>query len=407
MESKIYEELKTQLNTELSNHILPYWIERAMGSKQSGFAGRIDGNNILVEDAPKSVILGTRMLWTFASAYRIYGNPSHREVADSLFHYIEKYFWDETYGGLYWMITHDGKPQAMKKHTYAQSFAIYAYSEYNRATGNEVALQKAVQMFKLLEKHSQNYTERGYYEAFDRQWYGIEDVRLSNGDDLEARSMNTHLHVLEALTNLTRVWADKALDIRMRKLMDLMINVIYNSREKHFQTFFTELWEPTTNCYSYGHDIEAAWLILEAVNEIKDQKLVNEAEKIAVEVAYSTLHEGVDHTAGGIYNGGAGGQVVDTDKQWWAQAEAIVGFCHAYKLNGDIKFLVAAKDTWDFISKFVKDHEHGEWFFQVNKFGVPYHNEDKAGPWKCPYHTARACFELTEKDFNVRLRSGM
>lgn len=396
-ESNELAELRGKMRIELIEEILPYWTEQAKDSQNGGFIGQVTGHQERVRDADKSVVLNARLLWTYSAAYRVLRDPSYIKCAERAFSYMEKKFYDGRFGGFYWSVDHEGQVSDRKKHAYAQSFAIYAYSEYARATGSEKALNRAFETVQLLEKHGFNPQNGGYIEAFKRDWGRLDDVRLSATDMSAARSMNTHLHILEAYTNILRVADNPELKKSLRAVTSVLTDQVYNKKTGHFDTFFNETWNRQSDIYSYGHDIEAAWLILDAATVLRDDELIKRSEQMLLDVAETTLQEGVSHKSGGVYNTGRNGTPLDTDFHWWVQAEAIVGFLYAYSISGNPDYRHAAEKIWDFIQEYIVDPDNGEWYFRVDEYGKPYLEEDKIGPWKCPYHNSRACLIIIEQ----------
>ncbi len=389
--------LRKELDAELRGHILRYWSDHAVDSEHGGFIGRIDSHNRKVEFAHKGAILNTRILWTYSAVHGMFNDSHSRELAGRAYAYIERYFRDGEHGGLYWLLDHLGTPSDTKKHTYAQAFAIYGYSEYYKATAHKPALDRAVEIFNLLEHHSYDRIYSGYHEAFTRDWEPLDDARLSADNVLEKRSMNTHIHLLEAYANLYRIWPGELLRERLKTLVELFLGPIYDAKNHHFHSFFNEKWNPKSLVYSYGHDIEASWLISDAARTLGETRLVEETDRLAREIASTTLDEGVDERYGGVFYLGEGGRPVDTDKQWWAQAEAIVGFLDVYQKTSDEVYLDAALRIWSFTKEKIIDHTYGDWFYRIAWNGKPYLEEDKIGPWKCPYHTVRACLEVINR----------
>lgn len=389
--------LATELRSELTDRILPYWIEKTPDAAHGGFIGRIDGENRVVPDAHKSAILNTRILWSFSAAARALGRPDLLPWAERAKTYLDTRFWDPRHGGLYWMVDHKGEVFSSKKHAYAQAFGIYAYSEHARATGDPTSLRRAVDLFHLLRTHSYSKTADGYYEAFDAAWAKLDDVRLGGGDAFEKRSTNTHLHILEAYTNLYRVWPDAELRSHLVRLLEWFLGPIYDADHHHFIAFFDETWAPRSDVYSYGHDIETTWLMQDAAEVLQDPDLVRRTRAVVRDVAAWVLKEGLDRQHGGLFNFGKNGQVIDSDKHWWVQAEAIVGFVNMAVLTGEDRYMRTASDIWSFTRHTIIDAAHGEWHFRTTRIGQPYTHEDKVGPWKCPYHTVRACIEVVER----------
>lgn len=385
--------LQAELKAELTDNILPYWLERAIDREHGGFAGLITGDEVRQQDAPKGSILNARILWTFAAAYGALGDPEYGRAAERAAGYFAEHFLDHEYGGVYWMVDAAGAPLDVRKHIYAQAFAIYALCEHARALGSRASLERAVELFRLIERHAADPAHGGYQEAFSREWVLLDDVRLSDQDANERRSMNTHLHLLEAYTALLRVWPDPVLPPLLRALVELFLDRIIDPVSGHLRLFFDDAWQPRSSVVSYGHDIETSWLLLEAADALGEAELRARAHRGAVHLAQTALAEGFD-PQGGLYNeAGADGEV-DTDKEWWPQAEAIVGFVNAYQETGRRAFLDAARSTWAFTRRHFRDPRHGEWFRRVARDGTLRPGREKVGPWKCPYHNARLCLEL-------------
>ncbi len=380
---------------ELVDHILPYWAGRAVDPEHGGFVGRIDGHDRLVADAPKGVVLNARILWTFAAACRALGTDAWRAEADRAYGALRR-FRDDAHGGVVWTTTADGRPLDDKKQTYAQAFAIYALAEYVRYGASTEALAWAQELYALVEERAVDPRHGGYVEAFARDWGPAADLRLSEKDDDAPKSMNTHLHVLEAYTALHRVWPDAGLAGRLRHLIETFLDRIVDPATGHLTCFFDLDWSRTSGLVSYGHDVETSWLLDEAAAELDDAALAARVREASVRLARLTLDEGLD-ADGGLLNERHADGHVDTDRHWWPQAEAVVGFLGAYEHTGEAAFAEAALATWAFIQRAVVDREGGEWFFRVSRDGVPYRDEDKVGLWKCPYHNARACLEIVDR----------
>ncbi|MHA7966091.1 AGE family epimerase/isomerase [Paenibacillus sp. CAU 1782] len=388
------------IEAELKDNILQFWLEHTVDEENGGFYGFISRDLTVNPQADKGLVLNTRILWTFSTAFRLYGESRYLEMADRAYRYITRYFTDPQHGGLYWMLDCKGAVKSSKKQVYGQAFAIYAFSEYYRATRDEDALTKAAELFHVLERHSYDPAGKGYIEALARDWSETNENSLSDKDLNTKKSMNTHLHVLEAYTNLYRVWPEPALRDKLRELIVVMLRHIVDNDSYHFKLFFDMEWNSQNSHISYGHDIEGSWLIHEAAEVLGDLELLQESIDIAIAMAEVTLREGVDED-GGLFNEAEPGKLLDSDKDWWPQAEAVVGFYNAYQLSGASPYLEAARKSWHFIESNLVDKEYGEWIWSVKRDGSPSGNIEKVSPWKCPYHNSRACFEMIE-----RLRGG-
>jgi len=388
--------LKEELLSELETNILPYWINNTVDKKHGGFVGKIDHFNAIIPNASKGAVLNARILWTFSAAFRILHDKSYFEPAKRAYQYIQDHFIDKQFGGVFWELDHQGKPLNTRKQIYALSFTIYGLSEYYRISGEEKALRTAIELFELIEKHSLDKTRNGYIEALSRDWQPLDDLRLSEKDANESKTMNTHLHILEAYANLFRVWKNERLRKSLTNLIRLFIDRFIDPKSFHQNLFFDDDWNLKSEDISFGHDIECSWLLYEACEILNDEKLRTEVLPLTVNMANSAFR-GIDNDGGMMNEEFPSKKKFDTDKHWWPQAEALVGFFNAYQLSGDKKFLEQTLSSWNFIKSKIIDKENGEWYWRVNQQGVPNTRDEKAGFWKCPYHNSRACMELIER----------
>lgn len=395
--------LRSQLKKELTEDILPYWMTNVCG-KNGFFLGRIDGNDQIDTSAPIGGIMTARILWTFSSAYRILKDSvptaaadSYLKVASMAKELIFKNFIDKEYGGTYWSINPDGTPLDTKKQIYAIAFTIYGLAEYNRATGDGEALECAIRLFNAIEEHSYDTEKDGYLEAMTRSWNIIEDMRLSDKDANESKTMNTHLHILEAYTNLFRVWNSPLLKKRLKGLIEIFENHIIG-QDGHLILFFDEDWNNRSDTVSYGHDIEASWLLHEAALVLGDKAVLDRVVKTVKGIA-SAAEEGFDPENGMVYEKTCheGKEETDGDRHWWVQAETVVGFFNMWDHFGDTRGLEKALMCWDFIKSHLIDRSNGEWFWSLKADGTVNRKDDKAGFWKCPYHNGRMCMEIIER----------
>jgi mannobiose 2-epimerase len=380
---------------ELQQNILPFWINRVTDRQNGGFVGRISGDGIVHPDAPKGTILNARILWTFSAAYRLFHQPEYLETATRAKEYLLTRFWDNQYGGVYWQVAANGTPLDTKKQIYAQGFAIYGLSEYARANGDKVALEKAIELYHLIEQHSFDKDLNGYLEAFTGQWEEIADMRLSDKDENEKKTMNTHLHILEPYTNLYRIWPTAELKNSLRNLIELFLDKIL-AHTGHLQLFFDEEWHNKQKIVSYGHDIEASWLLYEAAVVLGESDLTDRVIDVIPSIV-KAASEGLQSDGSLIYESNGATGHVDYDRHWWVQAEAVVGFWYAYKLFGKEEYRLKAESCWQYIQHHLVDKTNGEWHWSINSDGTINTADDKAGFWKCPYHNGRMCMEMIER----------
>jgi len=380
---------------ELSS-ILNYWSKYAIDKHFGGFLGAVDNQNNSIKEAPKGSVLNARILWSFSAGYNFNQNKEYLEIAHKSFSYIKQYFIDEEYGGVYWSVDYAGKPLDTKKQIYALSFTIYGLTEYFKATLDKRALELSISLYQTIEKYSYDDENEGYIEALNRNWQTIDDFRLSEKDVNEKKTMNTHLHILEAYTNLYRFWPYNKLKQQIENLLNVFSNHIIDKHTKHLILFFNENWQTNHNIFSYGHDIEASWLLLEAAEVINNNSLIKKFKKLALDMTIAAS-EGLDARGGMNYEFNLNNNHKINEKHWWVQAEAMVGFLNAYQLTNNQLYYHHFLAVWGFTQKHIIDNEKGEWFWGVKEDFSLMDGEDKVGFWKCPYHNSRACIEIIHR----------
>ena len=388
-------EFAKELGIELSN-ILDYWINNTIDEKEGGFFGKIDAGNLVVPGAPKGSVLNARILWSFSAAHNLKANPQYWLIADRAYRYLMNYFLDEKFGGVYWTVDHAGNKLDTKKQVYASAFTIYAFSEYYKASKKAAVLQQAIELFGLLVDKSFDSEKTGYLEAFTEDWQAISDLRLSAKDANEKKTMNTHLHVLEAYTNLYRFWPNQNLRHHIVLLLENFLDHFIDAEKGHLNLFFDENWQLRSTLVSYGHDIEATWLLLEAAEVIGDKNIFEKLKTVAIRISEATI-EGLDIDGGLWYEYEPAENHLHKQKHWWVQAEAMVGFFNSWQIKGDEKYLDLSWKSWQLIKNKILDKQHGEWYWGIDENDQPMHGEDKAGLWKCPYHNTRACIEIIRR----------
>lgn len=386
---------RDELDAELTN-ILDYWINNTPDKKEGGFLGRIDNDNHVISGSAKGSVLNARILWSFSAAYNFNGKIEYLDMADRACQYIIDHIIDKTYGGVYWSVDHAGNKLDGKKQVYASAFTIYALSEYYKASKKQEALDKAVELFRLLVDKSFDWAKTGYFEAFTEDWQPIADLRLSAKDANEKKTMNTHLHVIEAYTNLYRIWPDKTLRSHIILLLNNFTDHFIDEKKGHLNLFFDENWTLRSSLVSYGHDIEAAWLLLDSAEIINDAASIEKLRACAIKISDASM-EGLDNDGGLWYEYEPAADYLVKEKHWWVQAEAMVGFIHTWQITGKSKYLRLSIGVWEFVKNKIRDKVNGEWFWGIYEDGKPMRSEDKAGIWKCPYHNSRACITIVNR----------
>ena len=380
------------MQQQLDHVILPYWkglIDRKMG----GYYGFVDYDLKVEEQADKGVILNSRILWFFSNAYLSSREENLLPYAKHAYEFLTLHCLDQEYGGVYWMMAYDGKVKEDIKHTYNQAFAIYALSAYYEATKEEKALDVALELFHLIEEKCTD--AHGYLEAFTRDWIIIDNEKLSENGLLADKTMNTLLHVLEAYTLLYKVSKDVKVKEKLIHILELFRTQVYDSKKVRLEVFFNETMESITDLHSYGHDIEASWLLDEACQVVGERDITEATKEYTNVIAGRILKCAMEGDA--VLNECFLGEV-DKTRVWWVQAEAVVGFYNAYEKTGQEAYLEASKRIWNYIKTYFIDQRPGsEWFWDLDEHNRPSSQKPITEPWKCPYHNGRMCFEIIRR----------
>jgi cellobiose epimerase len=385
------------VSDQLFGHIMPFWCGPALDHEQGGWMGWLSNDLKPDRAKPKGLIVNTRILWAFSAVHRACPDKIYRQMADRAFDYVTKRFWDDRCGGAFWQLDDAGRVLDDSKKIYGQAFLIYALAEYHLAFGAPAALARAMEVFELVESHAHDATHGGYLEVRRRDWSEAgAEARLSEKDMNEKKSMNNHLHVLEAFTNLHRAGKNERVGKRLRELLQLFHERILDSRTRHFNHFFDEEWNVRSDSYTFGHDIEGSWLLCEAADELGDAAWRKRTDETALRIAETVLREGI-HSAGGLCYEGRHGKIIDYGRECWPQAEAVIGFINAFQLSGDPRYFAAARRTWDFADQHLVDRVHGEWFWRITPEGCVDPALPKVSEWKGPYHASRACLETMHR----------
>ena len=295
---------------------------------------------------------------------------------------------------MYWSLTYDGKRRDTTKHTYNQAFTIYALSSYYDAVKNEEALRLAFQIRDMIEERCTD--ADGYYlEAFSREFQPQDNEKLSENGVMAQKTMNTLLHVFEAYTELYRVSRDEKTADRMRFMLDTIAEKVYNPVLGRQEVFFDKDWNSLIDLYSYGHDIEAAWLTDRGLEILQDDGYTEKLAPVTDTITNNIYQRAF---AGHSLPNEAENGVADTTRVWWVQAEAIVGFVNAWQKHPqEQKWLDAAGEVWEYIrTRLIDQREGSEWFWSVQADGTP-NEKPIVEPWKCPYHNGRMCMEVIRR----------
>ncbi|HEY9154557.1 MAG TPA: AGE family epimerase/isomerase [Opitutaceae bacterium] len=385
---------------ELEGDILPFWIKNAVDHDRGGFYGWITNDLHVKKDAVRGSLLSARILWAFSAAYREDHKPETLAVAKWAYDDLNHNFWDKENGGFYWTRKANGEPEDTSKQTYGEGFCVYAMAEYYLATKEQPALDRAIETFRLIEKHAKDPRFGGYWEQFSKDWTRDTKQRRGEGSGAGAapgKSQNTHLHVLEAYTNLLRAWPNDEIRNAHKALIEIMLDKVLDNKTHHLILFLKDDYTPTSHNISFGHDIEFSWLLTEAGDVLGDAALKERIHNVALEVADACYREGMAPD-GHIYyeTDRKTNKISKEPTQWWADAEAMVGYYNAYQLSGDEKYRAASFKMWNYIEDNLVDHTYGEWYWAVDPQGIA-PETPKVDMWKCPYHNGRSCLEMERR----------
>ncbi len=378
-----------EVRENLTSCILPYWLK--LKDPKGGFYGEVSAEGAVFYDAPRGVILNARLIWSFAAAYAALKDTQYLVAAVHARDWFLDHFCDHKYGGVYWSVTAEGERLDTKKQLYAQGFAIYALSELYKVTGDDEALKNAVNLYKVVESHFADTVNGGYIEALSRDFSPLADMSLSAHDINADKTMNSHLHVLEAYSNLYQVWPDEGLKARVEALLDIIGQRVMGP-DGHLQLYFGRDWTVLPGGVSYGHDIETSWLALEAAFALHDADVVNRVRPWARRVG-AAGNEGLLPDGSMRYEKLLGGQY-DDSRQWWVEAETVVGNLWLWKYHADAEALERALSAWNYIREHLVDNISGEWWWAILPNGARDLSQPKAGFWKCPYHNTRMCLQV-------------
>lgn len=404
----------------LRNVIIPYW-NSLKDDENGGFYGYKGFDLAVDEKADKGVILHSRILWFYSNCYMMLKDPELKGYADHAYAFLREHAFDKDNGGIFWMLTYDGTPADTTKNAYNQAFGIYALSSYYRATGCAEALRLAYHLFECIEAYCTD--AAGYLEAFTADWKKPVESAICDQGVVADKSMNTLLHLVEGYSGLLTADSEsRAVAAALTRLLTIATDKMYNPNLRRIETFFDAELNNLADIHSYGHDAESSWLldwaadVLEAA--VKAGAPLSSAEKsralaavekthaITGELARCVLEKAFDGRALNLESRGeaAGHEVMNTERVWWVEAEAVVGFVNAWKkadATGDvtkipetIAFRKAAEAVYAYIMDVMVDKRPGsEWFSSVNDKDEPI-EKPMTEPWKCPYHNGRMCLEL-------------
>lgn len=403
-----------KLERNLTEQILDFWHPRCLDDEHGGYLLHYDRDGSATGDDTKMIVTQARMVWFFSRLAREgYGSGEYLDAAETGYEFLVSEFWDADHEGFYWEVERSGDVLKPNKHLYGQAFGIYALVEYHRATGREAPLLLAEDLFDRIDAAAYDEQYGGYVEYFTPEWTPIETgtTYLENIEpdwsekESEAASldptlklMNTHLHLLEAFTELARASDRQVVRDRLSELLSILTTTVIRPDLNACTDKYTREWEPLVEgeqfqIVSYGHDVETIWLVLEACDAL-DIPAPLFAEQFEAIFEY-TLQHGYDHDDGGFYFFGPFDEAATNEiKAWWVQAEGLVSALKMYSLTGDATYLSVFEETYDFVEEHQLDREVGEWHSGVDAALNPVGR--KGANYKGAYHNGRAMLECID-----------
>ncbi|MBQ8966309.1 AGE family epimerase/isomerase [Ruminococcus sp.] len=381
-----------EVKQELTQHIIPFW-NGLRDDENGGFYGFKSFDLTLDKKADKGVILHSRILWFYSKAYLTLKDDSLLDYAAHAYRFIKDNCIDYEQGGVYWMMDYKGQPADTMKHTYNIAFAIYALSCYYRASGDKEALSLAYRLFEDIEKNTLD--EYGYREAFDRQWNLVDNEALSENGLKADKTMNAILHLIEAYTELYLADGNEKVADRLKFQLGQMRDIVYTPETNALKVFFDTAFGLVGDIHSFGHDIEATWLMDRACDVLGDEELKKQFAEMDLKISHNIQAIALED---GALNNERENDKIDKTRVWWVQAEAVVGFINAYQHCGEEEFLRSARSVWEYIKSDIIDKREGsEWYSEVAFDHKPHDYKEIVGPWKCPYHNGRMCMEVIDR----------
>ncbi len=412
---EILEKYLTEAEHHLTEELLPFWISRCKDEKYGGFITHFDRDGNDTGEDQKSLISQTRTVYSMSAAHRDgYGNGRCRELAEHGFRFLIDSMWDRKYGGFFWTTDRSGKVQIDKKVLYGHSFAVYALSTYAAVTGNASALEYVKRIFELIQSHAADTYYGGYFEMFERDW----TLAGPGSDGGDRKTLDVHMHLMEAYTEL---FAATGEDAHRRKLTEVILLLLNRILHPEYRTGIPQFWEDWSiapqikfnivwgwdrftesgvkehaeDNTSAGHNAELVWLLLRAHDVLgTDWK---ENEKMCRTILDHVCSNGIDTEHGGVFvEGPHSGGVYDREKEFWQQAEVMIGLLEGYIRFSDERYI----EYYDHVHRFVFDrminHPVGEWWPLTKPDGEPIWTH-MSHSWKVNYHTIRSMLECIRR----------
>jgi mannobiose 2-epimerase len=380
------------IRSHLETKILPFW-ENLKDDAFGGYYGYMDEALHLNRKSDKGCILNSRILWFFSTAARVLKRSDLCEYANRAWRFMSR-FEDPVNGGLFWSVTREGKPADTTKHTYCQAFALYGIAAWYRLTGNREALQVAMDLFRLMENRCRD--SLGYLEAQAADFTPVINSKLSENGVIAARTMNTLLHVVEAYAELYRAHPDSRIRAAGAAALRQLLDTVYDPEKRRMNVFFDFRFHSLLDMQSYGHDIEASWLLWDAAETLLPEEGREPWKNMCLDLLCSATERAfTDH---GLHYEMVNGSL-NTVRAWWPQAEAMLGFEFGWRMTRDPAWISRIRTQWAYICGHTVDPREGsEWFNELREDGTLIDEKPMVEEWKCPYHNGRMCLRLLKAD---------
>jgi cellobiose epimerase len=385
----------------LLENIVPFWFPGTLDTRHGGYQLNHGLSGRFLGPADKYIVTQARVVWFFSRLARSkYGRREHLAAARHGYEFLRDRMWDARHGGFFWAVDSTGKKAVVpQKHLYGQAFALYALTEYAAAARSAEALRLARKLFHHFDARAHDDEFGGYVECFDNDWRpaGTRTPNPMKHRSATDKLMNTHLHLMEALTPFCAATHDPLAEKRLRELILIQSGTVVRREtgacSDKFRRDWTPVRKPSYERVSYGHDVENVWLLMDACAVAGVPRSL--LRSLYVALFDNALKYGFDPRQGGFFDGGPFGAPADKrGKTWWTQVEALVSALYMQRLTGEERYFEVFRKTLDWTVRHQVDWRGGEWFYGVSERGAA--SGYKAGPWKGPYHQGRAMLRCLE-----------
>lgn len=380
-------EFLNEMKDELEQHILPFWMN-LQDKEYGGFYGRVDKDYNIVKKSPKGAILNSRILFAFSRSYTLLHNNIYLVYAEIAYKFLQNNLIDNKFEGLFLIVDYKGKSLDDRKHINNLCYAVYALAEYYQASYNKEAKELAVSLFNLIESKKNEFDD--YQEEFDRFWNKKTGELFDRFSLNPEFTLNSLVHILEAYTNLYKIWQNDRLLTQISKIILKLTNTVYSKKNSSFNEFFNSDWKSLINLKLYGHSMECAWILQRSldITGIKNTTVKNILADVFTNIQKEAL---INNSV--IYESINGKK--NLYRYWWVQTEAIIGFSTCYFIFGKEIYIVLVQSLWNFIkTSLIDKNGKGEWFGGLSDNLVRLPDDDIVNLWKCPYHTTRMISEV-------------